>query len=148
MSRIDSQEVKNISLVANSENVFQFGLVTEVYQYPDSPSKTYKAYMYSLGELGGETNLKIEKTESGQTKVSRIRNGESSPEIIGPQWKPKFYSESEKNTDNNWESFMERRGTYRKEGPIFLSYTSVRGSKTFSELREELKSMVEKGFIR
>merc|ERR1711988_1588645 len=99
------------------------------------------------GELGGETNLKIEKTESGQTKVSRIRNEESSPEIIGPQWKPKFYSETEKNTDNNWESFMERRGTYRKEGPIFLSYTSVRGSKTFSELREELKSMVEKGFI-
>ena len=134
--------------MSNRENVFKFGLVIEVSQLPDSPSKTYKADMYGLGKLDSETKIKIEKTKSGLNKVSKIRNGKSSPEIIGPQSKPKFYSESEKNTDTNWESFMERRGTYRQEGPIFLSYTRVRGSNTVTELGEELKSLVGKEIIR
>ena len=43
---------------------------------------------------------------------------------------------------------MERRGTYRQEGPIFLSYTRVRGGNTISELGEELRILVEKGIIR
>ena len=89
--------------------------------------------------------IEIEKSQS-EFKVSRTRNGESS--LLEPQGEAKFYSESEKNTDTNWESFMERRGTYRQEGPIFLSYTRVRNSNTVLELREELKSLVEKGIIR
>ena len=103
--------------------------------------------MYILGEMDVETMIEVEKHKSW-FKVSSPRNGDLSPVLIPPQMKPKFFSESEKNTDTNWESFMERRGTYRQEGPIFLSYTRVRGSSTVIELGEELKSLVEKEIIR
>ena len=136
-----------ISLKPNYEKDYKFGLVTSVAQMPDNDAKTYRADCYSLGKIETETMIEIEKSQS-EFKVSRTRNGESSPEMIWPQGAAKFYSESEKNTDTNWESFMERRGTYRQEGPIFLSYTRVRGSNTVLELREELKSLVEKGIIR
>ena len=135
-----------ISAQENSEKKYKFGLVLDVSQLPDNPSKTYKADMYILGEMDVETMIEIEKTKSGRNKVSRPRNG--GPVLIPPQMKPKFFSESEKNTDTNWESFMERRGTYRQEGPIFLSYTKVRGSNTVIELGEELKSLVAKEIIR
>ena len=141
------QEEKMISLKPNYEMDYKFGLVKSSSQLPENPAKTYKADWYSLGKIGVETMIEIEKSQS-EFKVSRTRNGESSPEIIWPQGAAKFYSESEKNTDTNWESFMERRGTYRQEGPIFLSYTRVRGSNTVLELREELKRLVEKGIIR
>ena len=147
MFSLDPEEEKMISLQKNSEELYKFGLVLDVSQLPDNPSKTYKADMYSLGEMDVETMIEIEKYKSG-FKVSSPRNGESRPKIIGPQMNRKFFSESEKNTDTNWESFMERRGTYRQEGPIFLSYTRVRGSNTVIELREELKSLVEKEIIR
>ena len=136
-----------ISLKPNYEKDYKFGLVTSVDQIADNDAKTYRADWYSLGEIDVETMIEIEKSQS-EFKVSRTRNGESSPEIIWPQGAAKFYSESEKNTDTNWESFMERRGTYRKEGPIFLSYTRVRNSNTISELGEELKTLVEKEIIR
>ena len=134
-----------ISLQKNSENKYKFGLVLDV--LPDNSSKTYKVDWYRLGEMEDETMIEIEKYKSG-FKVSRSRNGESSPVLIPPQMKPKFLSESEKDTDKNWESFMERRGTYRQEGPIFLSYTRVRGSSTVIELGEELKRLVRKEIIR
>ena len=142
------EEVKMISLRQNSERRYKFGLVLDVSQLPDNPFKTYKANWYSLGEMDVETMIEIEKTKSGLNKVSRPGNGDLSPVLIPPQMKPKFFSESEKNTDTNWESFMERRGTYRQEGPIFLSYSKVRGSSTVIELGEELKSLVEKEIIR
>ena len=138
-----------ISLKPNYEKDYKFGLVTRVDQMPDNPTKTYKADWYSLGTVETETRIEIEKSHSeSEFKVSGTRNGESSPEIIWPQGEAKFYSESEKNTDTNWESFMGRRGTYRQEGPIFLSYTRVRNSNTISELGEELKTLVEKEIIR
>ena len=142
---LDPEELKMISLKPNYEKVYKFGLVKSSSQLPENPTKTYKVDWYSLGKIGVETMIEIEKSQS-EFKVSRTRNGESS--LLEPQEEAKFYSESEKNTDTNWESFMERRGTYRQEGPIFLSYTRVRGSNTISELREELKSLVEKGIIR
>ena len=71
-----------------------------------------------------------------------------SPVLIPPQMKPKFFSDSEKNTDTNWKSFIERRGSYRQEGPIFLSYTTVRGRNTVTELEEELKRYIGRGIIR
>ena len=148
MFSLDPEEEKMISLQKNSEKLYKFGLVLDVSQLPDNPSKTYKADMYSLGEMDVDTMIEIEKTKSGLNKVSRPRNGDLSPVLIPPQMKPKFFSESEKNTDTNWESFMERRGTYRQEGPIFLSYTRVRGSNNVIELGEELKSLVEKEIIR
>ena len=141
------EEVKMIELQENYENEYKYGLVTEVSQLPDNPSKTYKTDWYRLGKVDVDTIIEIDKTQSGLL-VSRKRNGESSPEIIGPQMEPKFFIDSEKNTDTNWESFMNRRRTYRQEGPIFLSYTRVRGNKTVLELREELISLVEKGIIR
>ena len=147
MFSLDPEEEKMISLQKNSEKKYKFGLVLDVSQLPDNPSKTYKADMYILGEMDVETMIEIEKCQFG-FKVSRPRNGEPSPRIIWPQTDPKFFSESEKNTDTNWESFMERRGTYREEGPIFLSYTRVRGSSTVIELGEELKSLMEKKIIR
>ena len=141
---LDPQEEKMISLKPNYEMDYKFGLLKSSSQLPEDPAKTYKADWYSLGNIGVETMIEIE-IES-EFRVSRTRNGESS--LLEPQEEAKVYRESEKNTDTNWESFMERRGTYRQEGPIFLSYTRVRGSNTISELGEELKTLVEKGIIR
>ena len=137
-----------ISLQENYEKEYKYGLVTEVSQLPDNPSKTYKADWYNLGkvDVDVDTIIKIERTQSGLL-VSRIRNGENE-EIIRPQLRPKFFSEFQTNTDTNWESFMKRRKSYRQEGPIFLSYTGVRGNKTVLELREELISLVENEIIR
>ena len=147
MLRLVPKEVKMINLKPNYEKDYKFGLVTSVAQIPDNDTKTYRADWYSLGKIDVETNIVIEKSQS-EFKVSRSKNGEPSPEIIWPQGAAKFYSESDKNTDTNWESFMKRRRTYRQEGPIFLSYTRVRGSSTVIELGEELKSLVEKEIIR
>ena len=130
--------------MSNNEKVYKFGLVTSVAQL-NYPAKTYRADWYSLEEIDVETMIEIEKSQS-EFKVSRTRNGDSS--LLEPQEEAKFYSESEKNTDTNWESFMKRKGTYRQEGPIFLSYTRVRGGNTISELGEELRILVEKGIIR
>ena len=147
MFSLDPEEEKMISLQKNSEKKYKFGLVLDISQLPDNPSKMYKADWYSVEEMDMETMIEIEKRQPG-FKVSRPRNWESLHKIIGPQMYLQFFSESEKNTDTNWESFMERRGTYRQEGPIFLSYTRVRGSNTIIELGEELKSLVEKEIIR
>ena len=146
MSSLVPEEVKITSLQENYKKEYKYGLVTEVSKLPDNPSKTYKANWYNPGKVDVDTIIEIEKTQSGFR--CRKRNGESSPEIIGLQLKPKFFIESEKNTDTNWESFMKRRRTYRQEGPIFLSYTKVRGNKTVLELREKLTSLVERGIIR
>ena len=139
--------MKMIRLQENHEKEYKYGLVTEVSRLPDNPSKTYKANWYNPGKVDVDTIIEIEKTQSGLLRC-RKRNGESCSEIIGPQLEPKFFIESEKNADTNWESFMKRRRTYRQEGPIFLSYTRVRGNKTVLELREELISLVERGIIR
>ena len=147
MSRLVSEEAKILNLQENLENKCKFGLVTDFSKLPDNPAKTYKADWYNLGKVDAEMIVEIEKTQSG-LQVSRKRNEESRPKIIWPQMEPKFFIESEKNTDTNWRSFMKRRRMYRQEGPIFLSYTKVRGNKTFLEFREELKSLVENGIIR
>ena len=70
------EEVKMISLRQNSEKKYKCGLVLDVSQLPDNPSRTYKADMYSLGEMDVEMMIEIEKTKSGLNKVSRPRNGE------------------------------------------------------------------------
>ena len=147
MFSLDPEEEKMISLQKNSEELCKFGLVLDVSQLPDNPSKTYKADWYKLGKLDPEMIIEFDKTKSGLL-LCRKRNGDSSLEIVGPQMEPKFFIESEKNTDTNWRSFMKRRRMYRQEGPIFLSYTKVRGNKTILEFREELKSLVENGIIR
>ena len=144
---LDPEEEKMISLQKNSEKLYKFGLVLDVSQLPDNPSKTYKANWYSLGKVDTEMIIEIEKTKSGLLRC-RKRNGDSSLEIVGPQIEPMFFIESEINTDANWESFMKRRRSYRQEGPIFLSYTKVRGNKTILELREKMIGLVEKGIIR
>ena len=147
MSRLGSEEAKILNLQENLENKCKFGLVTDFSKLPDNSAKTYKADWYNLGKVDAEMIVEIEKTQSGLLRC-RKRNGESCSEIIGPQLEPKFFIESEKNADTNWESFMKRRRTYRQEGPIFLSYTRVRGNKTVLELRKELERLVEKGIIR
>ena len=136
-----------ISLQENHEKEYKYGLVLEVSQLPDNPSKTYKADWYKLGKVDPEMIIEFDETPSGLLRC-RKRNGDSSLEIVGPQMEPKFFIESEINTDTNWESFMKRRRSYRQEGPIFLSYTKVRGNKTVLELRKELISLVENGIIR
>ena len=140
-----------ISLQENHEKEYKYGLVLEVSQLPDNPSKTYKADWYKLGKVDPEMIIEFDKTKSGFFRC-RKRNGDSNLELVAPQMKPRFFIESEKNTDTNWAFFMKRRRTYRQEslvdGPIFLSYTRVRGNKTILELREELISLVEKGIIR
>ena len=121
----------------NREKIISYGDEKEMlerdFYKPEKPTSPFSS--------SGSSELKFHNK-------TRTRNGDSSLEIVGPQMETKFFIESEKNTDTHWRSFMERRSSYRQEGPIFLSYTKVRGNKTFLEFREELKSLVENGIIR
>lgn len=134
------EEVKTIILKSSSsEGMNLFGLVTT------RLSDNVKAHLYRLEKTEAETMIEIEGSQS-EFRVSLIVDG-SKKEIL-KSWKSKFYRESKKNTDKNWWSFMQRRGTFRQEGPLFFSDTSFSGGDSIREFGAELRSMIEKNIIR
>ena len=52
-------------------------------------------------------------------------------------------TETERVTAHNWKVWVESRHQFKREGPIFLSYTTIRTSTTMMELKEELKRLVQ-----
>ena len=131
-----------INVQPSSNKIYKFGLVDKVMER--SGKKEYKTEVFSVGQLDQETEIKIEKTQSG-LKVVNMMNKET--EILRPEFKA-MYRESERDSDLNWTKWLENRHLYKSEGPIFLSDQTVTGGKTVRELGEQLRVLEEKEIIR
>ena len=131
-----------IKLPASSDQTYKFGLVNKVMER--SGKKGYLTEVFSVGQLEQETEIRVEKTQSG-LEVVKMMNRET--EILRPEYKA-VYRESDRDSDPNWTKWLENRHLYKSEGPIFLSDQRVTGGKTVTELRELLRVLVEKEIIR
>ena len=58
------------------------------------------------------------------------------------------YSDRERVRADNWSAWLESRHQFKREGPIFLSFTRIRGEAAVTELREELERLVGENIIR
>ena len=83
-----------------------------------------------IQSYGDEKIVKTQRTQAG-LQVSLITD-----------------TETERVTAHNWKVWVESRHQFKREGPIFLSYTRTRGDVTVTELREELETLVRDGIIR
>ena len=99
------------------------------------------------------------KIKKNQKKTSGRRINEYGDEKIireGDFYKPgiaasPFYGgklEREEVTAENWSAWLESRHQFKREGPIFLSFTRTIGEVTLVELREELERLVRGKNIR
>ena len=99
------------------------------------------------------------KIKKNHKKTSGRRINEYGDEKIireGDFYKPgiaasPFYGgklEREKVTADNWSAWLESRHQFKREGPIFLSFTRTIGEVTLVELREELERLVSGKNIR
>ena len=99
------------------------------------------------------------KIKKNQRKTSGVRLHEYGDEKIireGDFYKPgiaasPFYGgklEREKVTADNWSAWLESRHQFKREGPIFLSFTRTSAGPTETELREELERLVRENIIR
>ena len=99
------------------------------------------------------------KIKKNQKKTSGRRINEYGDEKIireGDFYKPgiaasPFYGgklERERVTAYNWSAWLESRHQFKREGPIFLSFTRIRGEAAVMELREELERLVQGNIIR
>ena len=146
VSKVGPEEESDIKLHRNSEGNYKFGLVRDrdIVQRPNSTNKKYQTEMYYSRELENETVLNIEDTLSG-LRVSKM--GNSQKETITKE-DTKIYLDSDKISTDNWDVWLESRHLYMREGPILLSDDEVRCGKTVTELRKELKDLLEKKIIR
>ena len=131
-----------IKIPPSSDKTYKFGLVDKVMER--SGKKEYMTEVFSVGQLDQETEIKIEKTQSGLKEV-KMMNQET--EILRPEYEA-MYRESDRDSDLNWTKWLENRHLYKSEGPIFLSDQTVTGGKTVRELGEQLRVLVEKEIIR
>ena len=69
-----------IKIPPSSDKTYKFGLVDKVMER--SGKKEYKTEVFSVGQLDQETEIKIEKTQSG-LKVVKMMNNET--EILRPE---------------------------------------------------------------
>ena len=132
-----------INIQPSSNKIYKFGLVDKVMER--SGKKEYKTEVFSVGQLDQETEIKIEKTQSG-LKVVKVMNEET--EILRPEYKVRVYRESDRDSDLNWTKWLENRHLYKSEGPIFLSDQRVTGGNTMTELGEQLKVLIQDTQIR
>ena len=99
------------------------------------------------------------KIKKNQKKTSGRRINEYGDEKIireGDFYKPgiaasPFYGgklEREEVTADNWSAWLESRHLFKREGPIFLSFTRTTAEPTVMELREELARLVRENIIR
>ena len=131
-----------IKLPASSDQTYKFGLVNRVMER--SGKKEYLTEVFSVGQLEQETEIRVEKTQSG-LEVVKMMNRET--EILRPEYKA-VYRESDRDSDLNWTKWLENRQLYKSEGPIFLSDHRVTGGDTMVQLREQLKVLVQEEIIR
>ena len=64
-------------------------------------------------------------------------------EILSPLVVGKIYSDRERVTADNWSAWLESRHQFKREGPIFLSFTRTRGGPAVLEMKEELRRLVK-----
>ena len=99
------------------------------------------------------------KIKKNQRKKSGVRLHEYGDEKIireGDFYKPgiaasPFYGgklERERVRADNWSAWLESRHLFKREGPIFLSFTRTTAEPTVMELREELERLVRENIIR
>lgn len=131
-----------IKLPASSDQTYKFGLVNRVRER--SGKKEYLTEVFSVGRLEQETEIRVEKTQSG-LEVVKMMNRET--EILRPEYKA-VYRESDRDSDLNWTKWLENRQLYKSEGPIFLSDHRVTGGDTMVQLTEQLKVLVKEEIIR
>ena len=131
-----------IKLPASSDQTYKFGLVNRVMER--SGKKEYLTEVFSVGQLEQETEIRVEKTQSG-LEVVKMMNRET--EILRPEYKA-VYRESDRDSDLNWSKWLENRHLYKSEGPVFLSDQRVTGGDTMVQLREQLKVLVQEEIIR
>ena len=131
-----------IKLPASSDQTYKFGLVNRVMER--SGKKEYLTEVFSVGQLEQETEIRVEKTQSG-LEVVKMMNRET--EILRPEYKA-VYRESDRDSDLNWSKWLENRQLYKSEGPVFLSDQRVTGGDTMVQLREQLKVLVQEEIIR
>ena len=132
-----------IKLPASSDQTYKFGLVNRVRER--SGKKEYLTEVFSVGQLEQETEIRVEKTQSG-LEVVKMMNRET--EILRPEYKTLVYRESDRDSDLNWTKWLENRHLYKSEGPVFLSDHRVTGGNTMVQLREQLKVLVQEEIIR
>ena len=132
-----------INIQPSSDKTYKFGLVDKVMER--SGKKEYMTEVFSVGQLDQETEIKIEKTQSG-LKVVKMMNKET--EILRPDYKVRVYRESDRDSDLNWTKWLENRHLYKSEGPVFLSDQRVTGGNTMTELGEQLKVLIQDTQIR
>ena len=131
-----------IKLPASSDQTYKFGLVNRVMER--SGKKEYLTEVFSVGQLEQETEIRVEKTQSG-LEVVKMMNRET--EILRPEYKA-VYKESERDSDLNWSKWLENRHLYKSEGPVFLSDQRVTGGDTMVQLREQLRVLLKEEIIR
>ena len=148
MTSVNSGETQEINLQPTSEKTFKFCLVRRETELGDE-KKEYQADVYSLdvGQAEQEGRVEIKRTPAG-LQVARIRGEDEDVEVLSPVVEGKIYSERERVTAENWSAWLESRHQFKREGPIFLSFTRTRGGATLVELREELERLVRENIIR
>ena len=98
------------------------------------------------------------KIKKNQRKKSGVRLHEYGDEKIireGDFYKPGIAAspfcrgilEREKVTTDNWSAWLESRNLFKREGPIFLSFTRTTAEPTVMELKEELERLVRENII-
>ena len=108
--------------------------------------KEYQADVYSLdvGQAEQERRVKILTPTGLQITLT----GGKDDEMLSPLVAGKIYSDREKVTADNWSAWLESRHQFKREGPIFLSFSRTSAGPTETELREELKRLVRENIIR
>ena len=147
VTSINSEEIQ-MNLQPNSERTYKFCLVRRETGVAGQ-KKEYQGDVYSLdvGQAEQERRVEIVRTPAG-LQVARIRGEDQDVEVLSPVMEGKIYSEREKVTAENWSAWLESRHQFKREGPIFLSFTRTRGGATLMELREELERLVRGKIIR
>ena len=148
VTSVNSGEIQEINLPSNSERTYKFCLVRRETGV-GGEKKEYQGDVYSLdvGQAEQERRVEIVRTPAG-VQVAWIRGKEADLEVLSPVVEGKIYSERERVTGKNWSAWLESRHQFKREGPIFLSFTRTRGGATVTELREELERSVRENIIR
>ena len=163
MTSVNSGEIQEINLQPTSEKAFKFCLVRRETELGDE-KKEYQADVYSLdvGQAEQERLVKILRTLAGlqvtliggedhdqnDLEAPEMTNEDADLEILSPLVAGKIYSDREKVTADNWSAWLESRHQFKREGPIFLSFSRTSAGPTETELREELERLVRENVIR
>ena len=105
-------------------------------------------------DMSGVFKIKKNQRRKGGTRITEY--GDEKILLEGDCYKPgiaasPFYGgnlERQKVTADNWSAWLESRHLFKREGPIFLSFTRTTAEPTVMELREELERLVRENIIR